>query len=187
VIPSQKCSAACCLDLTCGGHGKCQIVLLVSAGRSRNINDAQDLGRSRLKDRGASASPPFALGERSARERMRRLEVCLKEISGSGAAGLMALDRVGRLVHATGRTPSDVGVGERVPGLDRDVPVADWAGRLPTGWQPDWLNAVVVDRRRPDHPRRGPGSAEHLCRVRRTTRNGVVLIILSDVVPQRQP
>ena len=86
-----------------------------------------------------------ALGERSARERMRLLEVCLKEISGSGAAGLMALDRVGRLVHATGRTPSDVGVGERVPGLDRDVPVADWAGRLPTGWQPDWLNAVVVD------------------------------------------
>ena len=45
-----------------------------------------------------------ALGERSARERMRLLEVCLKEISGSGAAGLMALDRVGRLVHATGRT-----------------------------------------------------------------------------------
>jgi transcriptional regulator of acetoin/glycerol metabolism len=49
-----------------------------------------------------------ALGESSARERMRLLEVCLKEISGSGAAGLMALDRVGRLVHATGRTPSDV-------------------------------------------------------------------------------
>ena len=86
-----------------------------------------------------------ALGERSARERMRLLEVCLKEISGSGAAGLMALDRVGRLVHATGRTPSDVGVGERVPGLDRDVPVADWAGRLPTGWHPEWLNAVLLD------------------------------------------
>jgi transcriptional regulator of acetoin/glycerol metabolism len=85
------------------------------------------------------------LGERAARERMRLLEVCLQEISGSGAAGLMALDRVGRLVHATGRTPGNVGVGERVPELDRDVPVADWAGRLPIGWQPEWLNAVLLD------------------------------------------
>ena len=38
-----------------------------------------------------------------------------------------------------------MGVGERVPGLDRDVPVADWAGRLPTGWHPEWLNAVLLD------------------------------------------
>jgi transcriptional regulator with PAS, ATPase and Fis domain len=38
-----------------------------------------------------------------------------------------------------------VGVGERVPGLDRNVPVADWAGRLPDGWQPDWLNEVSLD------------------------------------------
>jgi transcriptional regulator of acetoin/glycerol metabolism len=88
-----------------------------------------------------------AIGERSARERMRLLEVCLKEISGSSAAGLMALDRVGRLVHVTGRTPADVGVGERVPRLDRDVPVADWAGRLPAGWQPELLNTVVLDGR----------------------------------------
>lgn len=86
-----------------------------------------------------------ALGERWARERMRLLEVCLKEISGSGAAGLMALDRVGRLVHATGRIPETIGIGERVPGLDRDVPVADWARRLPEGWQPEWLSAVSLD------------------------------------------
>jgi transcriptional regulator of acetoin/glycerol metabolism len=86
-----------------------------------------------------------ALGERSARERMRLLEVCLKQISSSGASGLMVLDRVGRLVHATGRIPGNVGIGERVPGLDCEVPVADWAGRLPEGWQPEWLNAVSLD------------------------------------------
>lgn len=87
------------------------------------------------------------LGERATRERMRLLEVCLREISGSGASGLMALDRVGRLVHATGRVPGNAVVGDRFPGLDRDIPIADWARRLPHGWQPDWLNAVSLDGR----------------------------------------
>ncbi len=86
-----------------------------------------------------------ALGQRTARERLRLLEICLKEISSSGAAGLMALDRVGRLVHATGRIPSNVGFGERVPGLDRDVPVARWAARLPEGWQAEWFKPISLD------------------------------------------
>lgn len=86
-----------------------------------------------------------ALRERATRERMRLLEVCLTQISVSGASGLMALDRVGRLVHAAGRIPGNVGIGERVPGLDRTVPVVDWPRRLPDGWQPEWLSAVSLD------------------------------------------
>lgn len=87
------------------------------------------------------------LTERAARERMRLLELCLEAISGRGAVGLMALDRVGRVVHATGRTPHDIGIGERVPGLDRGVPISEWARYLPHGWQPDWFNAVSLDGR----------------------------------------
>ena len=88
-----------------------------------------------------------ALAEHAGKERMRLLEVCLQRISASDAAGLIALDRIGRLVHATGRTPGNLGVGERAPGLDRDVPIEEWAGRLPEGWRPEWLNAVSLDGR----------------------------------------
>jgi transcriptional regulator of acetoin/glycerol metabolism len=88
-----------------------------------------------------------ALGERAARERMRLLEVCLQRISSSDAAGLIALDSVGRLVHATGRIPSSIGIGERVPGLERHLPIEQWASRLPEGWRPEWLNAVSLDGR----------------------------------------
>jgi DNA-binding NtrC family response regulator len=86
-----------------------------------------------------------ALAELAARERMRLLEVCLHKISSSDAAGLMALDRVGRLIHATGRIPGNIGIGERVPGLERDAPIEDWATHLPEGWRPEWLNAVLLD------------------------------------------
>jgi sigma-54 dependent transcriptional regulator, acetoin dehydrogenase operon transcriptional activator AcoR len=88
-----------------------------------------------------------ALAEHAVKERMRLLEVCLHEISSSDAAGLIVLDRFGRLVHATGRIPSNIGVGERVPGLNRDVPIEDWASRLPEGWRPEWLNAISLDGR----------------------------------------
>lgn len=106
------------------------------------------------------------LGERATRERMRLLEVCLHKISGSDAAGLIALDRVGRLVHATGRIPSSVGIGERVPGLGREVPIEDWADRLPQGWRPEWLNVVSLGGQTigavlviPDKPRTTVGRA----------------------------
>jgi len=86
-----------------------------------------------------------ALAELAARERMRLLEVCLHKISSPDAAGLMAFDRVGRLIHATGRIPGNIGIGERVPGLERDAPIEDWATHLPEGWRPEWLNAVSLD------------------------------------------
>jgi transcriptional regulator of acetoin/glycerol metabolism len=101
-----------------------------------------------------------ALGELAARERMRLLEYCLQRISSSDAAGLIALDSAGRMVHATGRIPSSIGIGERVPGLERHLPMDQWAGRLPVGWRPEWLNPVSLDGRTigavlviPDKPR----------------------------------
>jgi sigma-54 dependent transcriptional regulator, acetoin dehydrogenase operon transcriptional activator AcoR len=86
-----------------------------------------------------------ALGERAAQERMRLLEFCLHRISSSDAAGLIALDRAGRLVHVTGRIPGSIGIGERVPGLGHNMSVEEWATRLPEGWRPEWLNAVTFN------------------------------------------
>jgi transcriptional regulator of acetoin/glycerol metabolism len=109
-----------------------------------------------------------ALGERAAQERMRLLEVCLQRISGRDAAGLIALDSAGRLVHATGRIPPSVGIGERVPGLERHLPVEQWPTRLPDGWRPEWLHPVSLDGRAigavlviPDKPRSIAGRAPH--------------------------
>jgi transcriptional regulator of acetoin/glycerol metabolism len=106
-----------------------------------------------------------ALGERAAQERMRLLEVCLQRISGRDAAGLIALDSAGRLVHATGRIPGSIGIGEPVPGLDRHMPIEQWAARLPEGWRPEWLNPVSLGGRAigavlviPDKPRSVAGS-----------------------------
>ena len=82
------------------------------------------------------------LAEQAARERMRLLEVCLHRLSAADAAGLMAIDRGGRLIHATGRLPAPVAVGERVPGLDASLAVEDWADRLPDGWRPEWFSPV---------------------------------------------
>ncbi len=82
------------------------------------------------------------IGERAAQERMRLLEVCLHRLSGADAAGLVAIDRGGRLVHATGRLPAPVAVGERLPGLDVSLAVEDWADRLPEGWRPEWFSPV---------------------------------------------
>jgi sigma-54 dependent transcriptional regulator, acetoin dehydrogenase operon transcriptional activator AcoR len=78
-------------------------------------------------------------------ERMRLLEGCLTELSRSDAAGLVAIDRHGRLVHLTGRVPLTIGVGERVPGLDPGSPIEGWASRLPDGLRSEWLNPVIVD------------------------------------------
>ncbi len=82
------------------------------------------------------------LAEQAAQERTRLLEACLDRLTTSDAAGLVAIDRSGRLVHVTGRVPSSIGLGERLPGIDRDVAVEDWADRLPQGWRPEWFNPV---------------------------------------------
>jgi transcriptional regulator of acetoin/glycerol metabolism len=87
------------------------------------------------------------LGESAARERMRLLEACLQRLTSADAAGMIAIDRSGRLVHATGRVPSPVALGQRVPGLEAGMAVEDWVHRLPDGWRPEWLNPVALDGR----------------------------------------
>jgi transcriptional regulator of acetoin/glycerol metabolism len=78
-------------------------------------------------------------------ERMRLLEVCLTRLARSDSAGLIAIDRRGRLVHVSGRVPLTVRVGERVPGLEAGSPIEAWAGHLPPALRPEWLNPVIVD------------------------------------------
>ena len=89
----------------------------------------------------------MVLTERAANERMRLLEVCLDRISEADVAGMVAIDRTGRLVHRTGRVPSLVELGQRVPGLDGGSAVEDWAERLPDGLRAEWFSPVRVEGR----------------------------------------
>ena len=89
----------------------------------------------------------MALVERASHERMRLLEVCLERITEADVAGMIAIDRSGRLVHRTGRVPSLVGLGQRLPGLDAGSAVEAWAERLPDGLRAEWFNPVTVDGR----------------------------------------
>lgn len=82
--------------------------------------------------------------ERAARERLFLVEACLERLSARDVAGLVALDRSGRLVHATGRVQAPVRIGERLPGLDDRMEVEDWAKQLPREWRAEWFNPVAV-------------------------------------------
>ena len=87
----------------------------------------------------------MVLAEQSARQHMRLLAFCLQRLSSSDAAGMIAIDRRGRLVHSTGRVPLPVGIGERFPGMDENSAVEDWARHLPRGLRAEWFNPVVVE------------------------------------------
>jgi len=87
----------------------------------------------------------MVLAEQSARQQMRLLAFCLQRLSSSDAAGMIAIDRRGRLVHTTGRVPLPVGIGERFPGMDENSAVEDWARHLPQGLRAEWFNPVVVE------------------------------------------
>jgi transcriptional regulator of acetoin/glycerol metabolism len=87
----------------------------------------------------------MVLAEQSARQHMRLLAFCLQRLSSSDAAGMIAIDRRGRLVHTTGRVPLPVGIGERFPGMDESSAVEDWARHLPRGLRAEWFNPVVVE------------------------------------------
>ena len=95
----------------------------------------------------AARQVEMVLAERVAAERMRLLEVCLDRISEADVAGMVAIDRAGRLVHRTGRVPTLVGLGQRVPGLDDGSMVEDWADRLPEGLRAEWFSPVRVEGR----------------------------------------
>jgi sigma-54 dependent transcriptional regulator, acetoin dehydrogenase operon transcriptional activator AcoR len=87
----------------------------------------------------------MVLAEQAAREHMRLLAFCLQRMSSSDAAGMVAIDRSGRLVHTTGRVSLPVGIGERFPGMGATSAVEDWAQHLPEGLSAEWFNPVVVD------------------------------------------
>ena len=89
----------------------------------------------------------LVLAERAMHERMRLLEICLDRVSEADVAGMVAIDRRGRLVHSTGRVPSMVAIGQRVPGLDDSSAVEAWADRLPDGLRPEWFSPVRFDGR----------------------------------------
>jgi transcriptional regulator with PAS, ATPase and Fis domain len=87
----------------------------------------------------------MVLAEQSARQHMRLLAFCLQRLSSCDAAGMIAIDRRGRLVHTTGRVPLPVGIGERFPGMDESSAVEDWARHLPQGLRAEWFSPVVVE------------------------------------------
>ncbi len=89
----------------------------------------------------------MALAERASHERLRLLEMCLARVTEADIAGMIAIDRSGRLVHRTGRVPSLVGLGERLPGLDASSAVEAWAERLPEGLRAEWLSPVKLNGR----------------------------------------
>ncbi|WP_428390693.1 sigma-54-dependent Fis family transcriptional regulator [Lichenicoccus sp.] len=89
----------------------------------------------------------MALAERAMQERMRLLEICLDRISDADVAGMVAIDRRGRLVHRTGRVPNLVAMGQRVPGLDDASSVEAWAEKLPDGLRAEWFTPVTVGGR----------------------------------------
>ena len=94
----------------------------------------------------------MVLAGRAEQERSRLLEVCLARLSGAGIAGLLAIDRSGRLVHQSGRlpaslTPVALTLGRRLPGLAPGAAVEDWPRRLPEGLRPEWFTPVRIDGR----------------------------------------
>jgi transcriptional regulator of acetoin/glycerol metabolism len=89
----------------------------------------------------------MVLLDRARRERARLLEACLDRLSSSDAAGLLAIDRTGRLVHSSGRAPVPLRVGESLPGLDASLPVERWSDRLPDGLRAEWFDPVTAEGR----------------------------------------
>ena len=89
----------------------------------------------------------MTLAGRAANERIRLLEVCLERISPADVAGMMVIDRGGRLVHRTGRVPPLVALGERLPGLGDGSAVEEWADRLPEGLRAEWFSPVTLEGR----------------------------------------
>ena len=87
----------------------------------------------------------MVLAEQVAREQMRLLAYCLQRLSSADAAGLIAIDRRGRLVHTTARIALPINLGERFPGMSEHCPIEDWPNHLPQGLRPEWFDPVVAD------------------------------------------
>jgi sigma-54 dependent transcriptional regulator, acetoin dehydrogenase operon transcriptional activator AcoR len=77
-------------------------------------------------------------------ERTQLLEACLERLTTSHAAGLLTIDRDGRLLHRTGQAPPTLRVGQRLPGLGADLPMERWPERLPQGLRAEWFNPITA-------------------------------------------
>jgi transcriptional regulator of acetoin/glycerol metabolism len=88
----------------------------------------------------------MAIAQRLTRERTRLLEACLDRLTDADAAGLLAIDRDGRVVHRAGRLPGpgSLRIGQRLPGLGDVLPVEKWSELLPNWVQREWFNPVSV-------------------------------------------
>jgi transcriptional regulator of acetoin/glycerol metabolism len=84
----------------------------------------------------------MVLSHRMSLERMQLLEACLAHASGADRGGLVVLDRHGRLVHSSGRTPELVALGHRLPGLAEGAAIDDWPAQLPQPLRADWFSVV---------------------------------------------
>jgi transcriptional regulator of acetoin/glycerol metabolism len=78
-------------------------------------------------------------------ERARLLEICLKRLSTADAAGLIALDRRGQLVHWSGRVPHALQLEGQLPSWDDGFSLEDWAQHLPAGISSEWLHPITAD------------------------------------------
>jgi sigma-54 dependent transcriptional regulator, acetoin dehydrogenase operon transcriptional activator AcoR len=88
-----------------------------------------------------------ALAQRVSIEHLQLLEICLQRLSLSDAAGMIAIDRSGLVVHSTRRMQLPVALGQRIAGLDANTAVEEWAQRLPDGLRPEWFNPVRAEGR----------------------------------------
>ena len=88
-----------------------------------------------------------ALAQRVSIEHLQLLEICLQRLSLSDAAGMIAIDRSGLVVHSTRRMQLPVTLGQRIAGLDANTAVEEWAQRLPDGLRPEWFNLVRAEGR----------------------------------------
>lgn len=64
-------------------------------------------------------------------ERSRLLEHCIQRMPALGTAGMLLLDRAGRIIFADHRAELPFTTGATMPGFDPDEPVERWVDRLP--------------------------------------------------------
>ncbi|MCB8876882.1 sigma-54-dependent Fis family transcriptional regulator [Acidisoma silvae] len=89
----------------------------------------------------------MTLSEKASRERLQLLEICLQRLSARDVAGLVVIDREGRLVHNSGCLPDLVPLGQRLPGFDMQGTADDWVVSLPATLRTDRLDVIRLNGR----------------------------------------
>jgi transcriptional regulator of acetoin/glycerol metabolism len=95
------------------------------------------------------------LAERVSYERARLLEACLQRQPPGGSAGILVIDRAGRVVYMNGQLGAPVKPGQRLRGFDPNRPPEVWPGpvwqdrpgHLPDPLRVDGFDPVLLDGR----------------------------------------